>query len=929
MPMNRQSAQPSRPDAPVVAANEWYPNGLTEMGVWEYYQNTAARLADDLVTAPAVLVVLVPDRGGQVVLRKNPKTGQPFKLSTSEDVIALNNGRYVEFHRMVGHSTDRLWVDLDPKPDYPWESVVACAKSCADMMAGLTGADNVSVNFSGARGFHIYGQLGKPMDVDSARQVVEETLERDVVPNFPKTSVGQTSTPDSMRLDVSTLHNTGSLRAEWSLNSRTGLVCMNVDRVGGLEVAKKEMFTVQRAVALAAKGASMSAFNRVSYIVHMPGHKDSKGNPAPWVIKSHETDEIISSHPSQEKAKEHLRQMHAHAAKGFDGEVHKFSSTQVELPADLAVRLIHVGRMVAEEDLYNDPEDPTFGRETDAHITVQFGLHTDKSADVADLVRGFGLAHAHLTKIGMFPGKDSCPYDVLKFDVQSPDLHRLHRLLNSSLEVTDSFKQYKPHATIAYVIKGRGEKYVHGTEWATAAEKGLAGEEMIFHSLMFSGKTRTLTPVALAESWLSARTAASPLGDHQWSAIYNAVHEALTTAKAQATQMEGFLYEAGRILLALDEDLTDVREDDEAVRQVTQDAIAALRALSPALEPLIRPLADALGGGGGGPAQIGSSWVGEAVTAAPATPRVLIGVSGFNYKSWKGTYYPADLPGKQRLAYLAARFPTIEMSSTFHQMPDVRVLKGWDAKTPDGFIMAFRGLREVSHVRRLVDCGAIMADFCRRLEVLGDKLGPIGFQMPESARFDPVALSSFLESLPSGFKYALEFRSEPWYNRQTYDLLAEHDVALTTVSHSNMGIHPVFPATWSCFRMSGHNPDYRKNSYSKAELMNWRGIIAAAPAPAFVYFNNEFSGFSAKNAASLIDLMGLTVQSGGTLEGPSVGPASSGPSSLTTGPNNSQNVDAVDPDDVPGRGSKERGDTADKARPRPDDVPFFDKDAPE
>ncbi len=599
------------------------------------------------------------------------------------------------------------------------------------------------------------------------------------------------------------------------------------------------------------------------------------------------------------------------AGKGFDGKIHKFSSTQVQLPADMAARLVEAGMTIPDEDLYNDPEDPTYGREDDAHITVQFGLHTADVADVAEVVRGFGPVMAELTRVSMFENDDT-PYDVLKFDVSSPDLHRLHKLLNGSLEVTDTHPKYKPHATIAYVIKGAGKKYVHGTEWADKAEAALAGQEMQFTTMMFSGKDRMKTPIKLSASWLA--TAASPFPEPEWSPLYEAVDRALETAQAQAGKMENFLFEAGRILRSLGDDLIEAREDDAAVRQVTQKAIDAIRALSPSLEPLIKPLVDAIAGADGQIEVSQSAWLGTPVTAARAPGKVLIGVSGFNYKSWTGNFYPKGLPGKQKLTYLASQFPTVEMSSTFHQMPEPRVLQGWDAKTPDNFVMAFRGPKEVSHVRKLAACADIMADFCRRLEILGDKVGPIGFQMPESARFDPVALKAFLEGLPSGFRYALEFRSEPWYTSQTYDLLNKHDVALVTVSHSNMGIHPVYPASWSCFRMSGHDPDYSKNLYSRADLMNWRGIIAEAPEPAYVYFNNEYAAYSARNATELIDLMGLRAESSSTT-------GVSDPLTVT-GPTNSQSPTATDADRETDTGyrAKERGDEGEFNNPDADNV---------
>jgi len=84
----------------------------------------------------------------------------------------------------------------------------------------------------------------------------------------------------------------------------------------------------------------------------------------------------------------------------------------------------------------------------------------------------------------------------------------------------------------------------------------------------------------------------------------------------------------------------------------------------------------------------------EEIMAARARleiPNIYIGVSGFNYKSWgDGVFYPKDLPGRKRMEYYSRRFPTVEISSTFHQLPEVRILQGWRERTPEGFVFSFR-----------------------------------------------------------------------------------------------------------------------------------------------------------------------------------------------------------------------------------------------
>lgn len=250
---------------------------------------------------------------------------------------------------------------------------------------------------------------------------------------------------------------------------------------------------------------------------------------------------------------------------------------------------------------------------------------------------------------------------------------------------------------------------------------------------------------------------------------------------------------------------------------------------------------------------------------------ILIGTSGFKYKHWFGTFYPQNLPGKKCLEYYGSKFPTLEASSTFHNMPEPKVMYRWRDSVPEGFIFAIRGPREVTHDRHLIGCGPTMSNFMRRVAILGDKLGPVTFQLQESEPFDPRALEAFASSLPTGFKYSVEFRSEPWYNEACYEILHKYKIASVIVGHSNKGIHTVSTTDWSHIRLSGHNPDYKQNTYSEDALRNWRGIIHDAKRPAYVYFNNEFKAFAASNATRLMDIMGLswtpTCTSSGTYDG--------------------------------------------------------------
>lgn len=133
---------------------------------------------------------------------------------------------------------------------------------------------------------------------------------------------------------------------------------------------------------------------------------------------------------------------------------HKFSSTQIDLSGEAAYRLLELGRTVRDEDLAED------GRESEPHVTVRYGLHTEDAADVRPIVNAAGPIGIRLGAVSVFQVKkpDGRAFDVLKVDVESDGLRRLNRAL-AALPHTDTFSEYKPHATVAYVRPGSGATY--------------------------------------------------------------------------------------------------------------------------------------------------------------------------------------------------------------------------------------------------------------------------------------------------------------------------------------------------------------------------------------------------------------------------------------------------------------------------------------
>ena len=126
-----------------------------------------------------------------------------------------------------------------------------------------------------------------------------------------------------------------------------------------------------------------------------------------------------------------------------------------------------------------------------------------------------------------------------------------------------------------------------------------------------------------------------------------------------------------------------------------------------------------------------------------------IGISGWTYAPWRGTFYPAKLPHNRELAYAANRFSSIEINGTFYSLQRPENYAKWTAETPDDFVFSVKGPRFITHIRRLKDSRLALANFAASgLLRLGRKLGPILWQLPPNFKFDSERIEAFLKILP-------------------------------------------------------------------------------------------------------------------------------------------------------------------------------------
>lgn len=275
---------------------------------------------------------------------------------------------------------------------------------------------------------------------------------------------------------------------------------------------------------------------------------------------------------------------------------------------------------------------------------------------------------------------------------------------------------------------------------------------------------------------------------------------------------------------------------------------------------------------------------------------IRIGVSGWTYDGWRGDFYPTGLPRRAELDYLAERMGSVEINGSFYSLQRPTSYAGWRDQTPDDFVFAVKGGRYITHMRRLRDVEAPLANFfASGVLELGRKLGPLLWQLPERLEYDAGLLAAFFELLPrtvgevaalarrhddklasersvtrtphglsdQRVRHALEFRHASYCTDEALALLRAHDIAC--VVSDSAGRWPTADAVTSDLvyvRLHGHTELYT-SGYSGRSLDRWaercRGW--AADADVVVYFDNDAKGFAPWDALGLIERIG---RSGGS-----------------------------------------------------------------
>lgn len=155
-----------------------------------------------------------------------------------------------------------------------------------------------------------------------------------------------------------------------------------------------------------------------------------------------------------------------------------------------------------------------------------------------------------------------------------------------------------------------------------------------------------------------------------------------------------------------------------------------------------------------------------------------VGTSGWAYPAWKPVFYPVEVRATGLLGHYAGRLGTVEVNYTFNHLPTEKSIASWVAATPPGFRFALKASQRITHVDRLRHPAETLPLFWEKVAPLGDRLGPILFQLPPWLRRDDDLLAGFVAALPAGRRCVMEFRDPSWYVPEVATILGLRNVAL-------------------------------------------------------------------------------------------------------------------------------------------------------
>ncbi len=237
--------------------------------------------------------------------------------------------------------------------------------------------------------------------------------------------------------------------------------------------------------------------------------------------------------------------------------------------------------------------------------------------------------------------------------------------------------------------------------------------------------------------------------------------------------------------------------------------------------------------------------------------RIFIGTSGWNYDHWRGTFYPESIKKKEWFSHYQSQLSTVEINNTFYNLPSKKTFEDWQTSTAEGFLFSVKASRYITHMKKLKDPEQSTPKFFDAVQGLGDKLGPVLFQLPPKWKKNTERLQSFVRELPEGFRYTFEFRDHSWFDAEIYQILSNNNIAFCIYHLEGFETPRETTADFVYIRLHGPKAAYQ-GKYSREELSGWAGALSAWQRQGkdiYLYFDNDQLGYAPQNALEIRNMV--------------------------------------------------------------------------
>jgi len=243
---------------------------------------------------------------------------------------------------------------------------------------------------------------------------------------------------------------------------------------------------------------------------------------------------------------------------------------------------------------------------------------------------------------------------------------------------------------------------------------------------------------------------------------------------------------------------------------------------------------------------------------------IRVGIGGWVFPPWRGTFYPKGLKQSEELGHASRKVTAIEINGTFYHSGRPDSFRKWRDETPDGFVFSVKGPRFVTHRRELATASdGIAMFFSRGVLELGDKLGPVLWQLMPTTRFRADDIGAFLELLPKAIdgrplRHVIQPRHPSFADPEFAGLLARHGVAAAEVDDANLPMPETSPASFRYLRLR-RCAEAEPTGYPAEAIDDWVGRArswAADGSDVFVYFINGAKVRAPAAAMALIERLG-------------------------------------------------------------------------